>query len=224
MTTIAADALSSAVPKLDARGYNWAIWSTRFTVAVEAKEKWGHFDGTNTRPVAAADPVTAEELALQATWDRDERTSKSLLTQRLPDSTVVRLKKLGTVAAQWASLVAEYTVKGAYAQTNLRKVFLESKCPNEGDVAVFMDDLRTRREELAAVGVDIEDADYRSTILASLPTYLSNFASAQLAAVSLINPSTSVDPDTLATLVSHEYERQKLKRRNPGPKSAAPAA
>jgi hypothetical protein len=41
--------------------------------------------------------------------------------------------------------------------------------------------LRSKREELASVGVDIDEKDYRSTVISSLPTFLSNFASSQLA-------------------------------------------
>ncbi|KAI0059276.1 hypothetical protein BV25DRAFT_1809459, partial [Artomyces pyxidatus] len=120
------DALPAAIPKLDAKGYNWAIWATRFEDTVSAKELWGHFDGTVPHPVPVdANAPTPAETALQQAWDKDEHTAKSLLTQRLPDSTVVKLRKLGTVTIRWNALVQEYTVKGAYAQTNLRKVFLE---------------------------------------------------------------------------------------------------
>ena len=34
----------------------------------------------------------------------------------------------------WAEIVREYTEKGTYAQTEPRTKFLESKCPDEGDV------------------------------------------------------------------------------------------
>ena len=66
--TALADTLPSSIPKLEASGLNWAIFSLRFQDAVEAKGYWGHFDGTESRPATAtagASP-TDEELAVIA--------------------------------------------------------------------------------------------------------------------------------------------------------------
>jgi len=60
--TALADTLPSSIPKLDASGMNWAIFSLHFQDAVEAKGFWGHFDGTNPRPEATSLPVTADEV------------------------------------------------------------------------------------------------------------------------------------------------------------------
>ena len=85
----------------------------------------------------------------------------------------------------WNEIVREYTEKGAYAQTDLRTKFLGLQCPVDGDVRQFLDDLRTKRDKLAAVGVQIEEKDYQSTIIQSLPKYLASFASGQLATARL---------------------------------------
>ena len=188
--TSLSDTLPSSIPKLDASGLNWAIFAVRFQDAVEAKGFWGHFTGDKVRPAdgdTPADPekpITAEELAIaQRQWDKDELSAKSLLTQKIPDSTLMRVHAKRTVRERWEAIVVEYTEKGAYAQTDLRKQFLESKCPNRSNVRTFLDDLRVKREELASVGVKISEDDYRSTVINSLPYSLANFASSQLAAV-----------------------------------------
>ena len=69
------------VPRLELSGTNWAIFSLRFQEAMEANQKWGHFDGTSTRP-AAADPdkPTDVEKAVQAEWDQAETVAKYLLS------------------------------------------------------------------------------------------------------------------------------------------------
>ena len=151
--TSLADTLPSSIPKLDASGLNWAIFSLRFQDAVEAKGYWGHFDGTEPRPVVPAVATTTsavptsttttsptpEEAAAQ--WDKDERSAKSLLTQKIPDSAVMRIRNKKTVKERWDAIVAEYTEKGAFAQTDLRTCFLESKCPDKGNVRQFLDEL-----------------------------------------------------------------------------------
>ena len=109
--TSLSDTLPSSIPKLDASGMNWAIFAIHFQDAVEAKGFWGHFDGTKTRSAAAAPvaapvegeeapvvavaepPLIADALALaQKQWDKDELSAKSLLTQKIPDSTLMRCR------------------------------------------------------------------------------------------------------------------------------------
>ena len=226
-TTSLSDSLPSSIPKLDASGVNWVIFSVRFQDAVEAKGFWGHFDGASTRPVdstipgtttpggsvatAARSAMTPEELvAAQSQWDKDERSAKSLLTQKIPDSTLIRIHSKKSVKERWDAIVAEFTEKGAYAQTDLRTKFLESKCPDKGNVREFLDSLRVKREELASVGVDIDEKDYRSTIIGSLPVHLVNFASAQLTAARIA--SITLTPDALIAILGEEYDRQILQR------------
>jgi hypothetical protein len=205
-----ADALPSSVPKLEANGTNWAIFLVRFRDAVEAKGYWGHFDGTTPIPdPVLPDKPTTKETAAKDQWEKDERSAKSLLTQKLPDSTLMKVHTKGTVRERWEAVVVEYTQKGAYAQTDLRAKFLVSRCPEKGNVREFLENLRTKREELVQVGVVIDEKDYLSTIISSLPFTLSNFASAQLAAARMFAPSKSIEPDILLTLLMEEADRQK---------------
>jgi hypothetical protein len=108
-TTSLSNSLSSSVPKLDASGLNWAIFSVRFEDAVEAKGFWSHFDGTGSRPTANPTSVTGSdgvtmvktpsdaETAAVDQWDKDERSAKSLLTQKIPDSTLMHIHNKRTV-------------------------------------------------------------------------------------------------------------------------------
>jgi hypothetical protein len=63
-------------------------------------------------------------------------------------------------------------------------------------------------EELVQVGVDIDEKDFRSTIISSLPIYLSSFTSSLLAFARLYSLMKTIDPDILISLVSEEFERQ----------------
>jgi hypothetical protein len=227
-TTSLSDTLPSSIPKLDASGINWAIFSVRFQDAIEAKGFWDHFDGKSIRPEQSYTPLVTEtdgttsggtgiipvdELSKsQNQWDKDERSAKSLLTQKIPDSTLMRIHTKKSVTERWNSIVAEYTEKGAYAQTDLRQKFLELKCPSQGNVREFLDNLRVKKEELATVGVIIEDGDYRSTILSSLPTPLANFASMQLAAARMFSSEKTISPDVLISLINEEADHQKVQK------------
>src|SRR6266571_3474459 len=207
-STSLSDTLPSSVPKLDATGINWAIFSMHFQDAMEAKNFWGHFDGTSTCP-ALSNPSTVDEIAAKNQWEKDERSAKLLLTQKISNSTLMRVHSKTTVRERWVAIVTEYTDKGAYAQTELWTKFLESCCPEKGNIREFLEGLRVKKEELAQVGVDIENKDYLSTIVGSLPFALSNFASSQLTAARMFSTSRTIAPNTLISLLVEESDRQR---------------
>ena len=218
--TSLSDSLPSSIPKLDSTGLNWAIFSVRFQDAVEAKGFWGHFDGTTPRPANVAVTITAADgttsVPIETTeadkWDKDKKSAKSLLTQKIPDSTLMRIHTKKSVKERWDAIVAEYTEKGAYAQTEMRTKFLESRYSSKITVREFLDNLRVEKEKLATVGVEIDEKDYRSTIISSLPYALANFASSQLAAARLYASTKTIAPDSLISLIVEESERQKVQR------------
>ena len=82
------------------------------------------------------------------------------------------------------------------------------KCLDKGDVRQFLDDLHVKREELATMGVEIDEKDYHSTIISSLPIHLSNFASNQLAVTRLYAPTKTIDSDAFIFLITEESDCQ----------------
>ena len=168
----------------------------------------GHFDGSNAKPTLSSTP-TDEQVTKLAQWVKNEAAAKNLLLQKLPDSTAMKIHCQTTVKATWDTINQEYTKKSVFAQTELCTTFLKSKCSKKGNIRQFLDDLRSKREELSSVGVDIDEKDYHSTIISSLPTFLSNFTSSQLAAAKFYSSTKTIDPDALISLISEEYEWQK---------------
>ena len=210
VTPVTTDILPSNVPKLDVKGTNWAIFAFCFQVAVEVKDLWGHLDGSTTCP-KYPDPMSADQKTEVNKWVKDEQMAKYLLAQQIPDSTALRVQKKATVADMWKEISKEYTEKGAYAQTDLCTQFLESKLAKGADIRQFLDGLQTKKEELAAVGVSIDDTDFRSTIIKSLPNPLTNFASSQLTAARLFTTAKTLEPDVLISVIAEEADRQKAK-------------
>jgi gag-polypeptide of LTR copia-type len=207
------DILPSSVPKLMPTGLNWTTFAMRFQDAIEAKGLWGHFDGTAVCPILSESPKPKEELALTQ-WIKEDCSAKALLTHRIPDSTLTQIHGKKSLKDRWDLISKEFSSKGAFAQADLRTQFMESKCPDKGNVCEFLDNLRVKKEELATYGVAIEEKDYRSTIIKFLPPHLSAFASNLLGGARLYSSTKTIDPDELISLVSEEYERhtaQKLR-------------
>ncbi|KXN83211.1 hypothetical protein AN958_01725, partial [Leucoagaricus sp. SymC.cos] len=139
-----------------------------------------------------------------------ENIACSVLAQQLPNLTLIVVDSQPTVVKMWEAVVKEYTYKGAFSQTRMRKAFLSTRCPRGGDVCNFLADLHVCRAELDAVSVGINDDDYQSTILQSLPLSLSNFTSMQLSAAHLnvaYGGSGTIDLDLLIIMVSDEWEQ-----------------
>src|SRR5271154_3233677 len=110
------DTLPSSVPKLESTGTNWAIFEIRFHDAIEAKGFWGHFDGQPQRPVPGTSAIVApdgtvvkaatgltpdEYVAATTQWEKDERSAKSLLNQKIPNSTLMRICLKTSVEEHW---------------------------------------------------------------------------------------------------------------------------
>ncbi|KAL5478633.1 hypothetical protein ACEPAI_2819 [Sanghuangporus weigelae] len=310
--SLSLDELKS-VPSLQPSGENWTIFAIRLEAAVRAKRVWDHFDGSSTRPEAAAavpptirpsaqsfgplgwpnlgltgsapapqpPPVAPEgiqtrsgrgrgrgrgaatapppqpeppieslpplppspgvppaddddddDLTLsicQDAWDKDEDTANYLLTSKLPDTTIVRILTCRTIAEKWRLVVQEYTDKSMFAQTSLKNEFMESKCPKGANVKQFLNELRLKKQTLAACGVTIDDDAYRSTIINSIPPGLAKYASTQVSAAEVaashaisfyggqisqetIRKIRAIDPDALIHLISVESERESKER------------
>jgi len=199
------DILPSSVPKLLLTGLNWTMFSIHFQEAIKAKGFWGHFDGSVPQP-SVSDPPTAAEAALAAQWDKDECSAKALLTHCIPDSTLVRVYAKLLLKECWDLVVTKYTKKGLFAQADLHTRFMELRCPDKGNVREFLDALRVKKEELSTYGVTIDQKDYRSTIISSLPMHLSNFALNLLAGMRLYSSLKTIDLDSLIMLISEESE------------------
>jgi hypothetical protein len=143
-------------------GLNWTAFSIHFKEAIEAKGFWGHFDGTSLELIVNSPPGAGEQEALNQ-WMKDEHSAKALLTHHIPDSTLIRIHTKESLQDRWDIIIKKYTQKGAFAQAKLCTHFMDSKCPDKGNVCEFLDELRVKKEKLATYGVTIEDKDYHST-------------------------------------------------------------
>ncbi|KIL55794.1 hypothetical protein M378DRAFT_43131, partial [Amanita muscaria Koide BX008] len=80
----------SAIEKLEADGFNWMMFQSHFTIAVDHIDILGHFDGMNPKLVLpkekelTLDEVAAYEKSL-AEWMKKERLAKYMLSLKLPD-------------------------------------------------------------------------------------------------------------------------------------------
>ena len=203
--------LPANIPQLEPDGSNWAIFTGRFREAMQATRRWPHFDGTSTcpSPKVTNKPTDDEKKEIEK-WEHADNAACYLLSQRLPDSVTIRLYALTTAKARWDHLVKKFTAQSIYAQNDLEQAFFDMQCTKGMDVRVFLTSLRYKREELAAVGVQVSPREYQRTVLKSLPDELAKFASQAL--TSACHSGHPLDTDTLINSVIEESEHLKNRR------------
>ncbi len=188
-----------------------------FREAMQANQRWGFFDGSTPRPTPA-DPqnVTPAETEAIAKWDYDDLVARYLLSQRLPDSTAVRMGTISTAQLRWYRVTDEFTAKSVYAQNDLESSFYEMRCTKGGDVRAFLGSLRYKCEELAAAGVHITNKEYQRTVLKGIPEELARFASGLLSSARLVHRASSIDTETLIDHICEEADRLRNRRADRG--------
>ena len=60
--------------------------------------------------------------------------SKVATHQKIPNSALMHICNKKTVKEWWDVIITEYTEKAAFTQTDLQMCFLESKCPEKGNI------------------------------------------------------------------------------------------
>jgi transposase InsO family protein len=90
-------------------------------------------------------------------------------------------------------------------------VFFKMRCPKGGDVHAFLMNLKTKCNELTAVGVAIADKDYQRTVLRGIPNKLTQFALQLLTSAHLAHNSSTVDVKELIQAICEEADHLKIR-------------
>src|SRR5579871_3349592 len=187
----------ATVPILEPDGSNWVIWKNHLHFAMAAKGTYEHLTGTATRPT----PPDSTEA-----WDKAEATARWQLARAVKDVTFHIIMGKTLVSEMWTEIKKEFESKSSLVQADLRRKFHEMRCTEKGDVRTHLDNLRAAHAELATVGVQIDDDEYASIILKSLPSVYSNHLASVSAAAHLAG--VTLAPATVMSLVLEEYYRR----------------
>jgi hypothetical protein len=106
-----------------------------FIEAMDTTGHWGHFDGTDARPVPTdmAKPTSDEKEAMRS-WDKEDKVMHQLLTQQLPNEVSMEVQDLKTAKVQWDTVKLEFLARSKHAKNNLKQEFLDMHCLRGGDV------------------------------------------------------------------------------------------
>jgi gag-polypeptide of LTR copia-type/Zinc knuckle len=213
MSSSATEQFTTHIPRLDPEGANWANFAMHFKGAMIASRRWGYFDGSKKRPAPAdKDKPTDTEIKAMEHWDSKDQIAGYLLIQQLPDLTAMEASHLNTAKERWEMVQKEYTAKSEYMQNDLKQAFFKMRCPKGGDVRTFLMNLKTKRNELMAIGVAIADKDYQRTVLRGIPDEPAQFALQLLTSARLTHNSSTMDVKELIQAICKEADHLKIWR------------
>jgi transposase InsO family protein len=227
------------IPKLDVSGSNWVLYKERFFWALDARAILDHVDGTGTEPVdpvpkasrdaiilsvaeKASDPTKAvKELSAAEKekekewkkelkeWKQNEAVAKQQIASSIPDSLFMKIRTKGSAYEIWKELENHFQNRSRMVSVDLRRRIQETRCAEKGDMLSHFANLRTMREDLAAMGQPLSENDFYAIILGSLPASYDPYISAVNATSSVLGKTISADE--LMLTVTEEYERRNLK-------------
>src|ERR1700720_4601923 len=211
------------VPKLASDGKNWVVYKDRLILSVQAHALGGHLDGTTAKPTepaitqAPADRALTDEEKQKITtyqddlkeWFQKEAIVSQQIASTIPDSLYLKIRGKPTVKEAWDLLKSNLEKRSWMFMVDLRRRLQDERCKDNGNLCTHLDTFRTMCEDLAALGDDLNDEDFSTMLLGSLPWSYNSYLSAVTAALSVLG--TKLTPDALMLSIIDEFNHHTVK-------------
>src|ERR1700678_1674953 len=207
------------IPKLETDGSNWVIFKDRFLYAAAAASLISHVDGTEViPPLVIIDPGTPTAEQLQkfdeynlalSKWKSDEAIIKQAIATVIPDSLFIEVRKKETAFLMWEAVKNQREKKSRMVTVDMRRRLQAEKCAEHRDVRVHLNKLLAMREDLASMGGSINDEDFTSIVLGSIPQSYDTYIAAITAASTLLDQTLS--PTNIIDAIRDEADRRTIK-------------
>lgn len=147
--------------RLDGAG-NFCPWKARIVLILQENELWGIVENSTTTPVTV--PPATDVAALTA-FNKLDIKAKRIILDAVKDHVIPHISEKARAYEMWASLIQMYQ-----SSNENRKMVLKDKIKNirmgKGEsVTSYLTQTKQVRDELAAVGEKMEDADIVRTAL-----------------------------------------------------------
>ena len=196
--------IKSSIPKLQTDGSNWVTYRDRLVLALESLGLDIHLTNDDApKDYGAKGDINGLDAATH--WKRGESGTKQLIAATVPETVFSQIKSGTRAKEMWEALKKLHEERSRVTRVTLLRKFRNLKCEEGGDVRTHFEELAHMREQLAAMGKNIDEDDYVDILLASLP-------SSYQPSVSAINASTrlgkgTIKSDDVIELMTDEYER-----------------
>jgi hypothetical protein len=207
----------TAITKLATDGSNWVTYQDHMTWAFSSRLWSDHLTGTTT-PATYIAAGTINGLTPDQRWEAEEAAAKNMIAASVPDHVFNRIKNKTTAMEVWTAVKAIYQTRSKMITVDLGKKLQSARLGDEDDAHAHFARLVDLQEQLASMGKTLDDDEFASILLGSLPTsYAPTIGGINAAADSTGNAITS---DQVIHLISDEYDRCTMKKGKNGPDEA----
>jgi hypothetical protein len=165
--------------KLDS--LNYMVWKLQLTTILEAYSIIDHIDGSVQKPsqylVDAVGNLTTRANPSFLSWKKRDKALLTLIYSTLSPLVLSMVVGLNSTQEVWSTLETRFT---STARANVLNLKLELQSVKKGtdSINVYMQRVKTARDKLSAVGVQIDDEEMLHMVLKGLPKEYSSFNSA----------------------------------------------
>jgi hypothetical protein len=195
-----------SILKLASDGGNWISYRDRMIWVFDNK-RWAEHLTTDTVPAAW---VTIGTVTLQQQWDAEESSAKILIAASLPDHVFNRIKTKTNTKDIWDAIKEIYQKGSKMITVDLERKLQGTKLGDDEDTRAHFTQLSNMKEQLASMGKIIDDDEFASILLGSLPSSYKSTVNAINAAAD--QADTTVAPDRVIQLVTDNYDRRVIKK------------
>ena len=158
----------TAITKLATDGSNWVMYRDRMTWAFNSR-LWGdHLTNASVTPAyIAVGDVNGQTPAQR--WAAEEAAAMNMIAASVPDQVFNRIKSKTNTMEVWNTVKAIYQTRSKMHKVDLGKKLQNAKLGNEDDTHAHFTQLVDMQEQLAAMGKNLDDDEFASILLSSLP-------------------------------------------------------
>ena len=178
---------------------NWVAWKAQMTLMLRVNKVWGHCDGT------IIPPEVNEPCAFDK-WDTADEVAKLLISGNIKSAQFMHVAQAITAKQMWDNLTSVHEMRGQQSITALRCTLYHTKAVEGDDIVAHMNTMRSYQVTLHQMGLKVNDEDFKSILVSSLPITWDAFTASYLGSQTGNAVMTSQE---LVAIIRDEYNHRK---------------
>ncbi len=146
---------------------NWQVWKYQMQVILEARELWGHVDGTATSP--ALSESSSSNSNAQSAFEKALRKTKALLVTSINSDLVHLITECQTPKEIWDKLKERFERNTVANKLFLKQKFFSLKMKDSDSLDEHLRRMKAITDQLAAIKAPIPEDEHIVALLLSLP-------------------------------------------------------
>ena len=217
-TTSTHTPFSSTLPKLATDGSNWLVWKSRMQTFVGVRKLAHHLDSL-TIPPAKPEPLAKEadkaaienhekETEKYDEWMQGDIEVKHYIHATIPDSLHIQTINCASSKEIWETICKEHENKTQIFRMEMSRRIYSQRCTEAEDIRNHFAYMLRLREELAATGEILPEANFTSLLCNSLPPSYGNVITSAFSSAAINN--TLPTTQQIISIVQTEQSRRQI--------------